>query len=157
MTFSLVLDVLVAVLLVVTISYALVLNRRLTGLRRDKKELEKLAASFGQATARASESIGTLRSTAGDLQARIDKAQGLRDDLQFLVERASSAADRLEQAVRASRKETPQPMVAAGAAATASVAARAAAKKPFVIATDVEDDAKSKAERDLLRALRAVR
>ena len=36
MTFSLVLDILIAVLLVVTIGYATVLNRRLTGLRKDK-------------------------------------------------------------------------------------------------------------------------
>ncbi len=37
--FSLALDVLVAVLLVITIGYAMVLNRRLGRLRRDKSNL----------------------------------------------------------------------------------------------------------------------
>jgi hypothetical protein len=105
MPFSLALDVLVAVLLVITIGYAMVLNRRLGRLRRDKSELEKLAATFGQATARAEESIGKLKKTADALKGRIDNAQALRDDLAFLIDRGSSAADRREETVRAARKE----------------------------------------------------
>ncbi len=41
MPYSLILDVLVAVLLAVTIGYAVVLNKRLGKLRGDKKDLEK--------------------------------------------------------------------------------------------------------------------
>jgi len=40
---SLMLDILIAVLLVVTIVYAIILNRRLGNLRRDREELEQLA------------------------------------------------------------------------------------------------------------------
>ena len=43
MTYSLIVDLFVAILLVVTIGYAIVLNRRLGKLRGDKAELEKLA------------------------------------------------------------------------------------------------------------------
>ena len=64
MTFTLALDILVAGLLVVTIAYAVVLNRRLGMLRRDKTELEGLAANFGEATMRAGDSIVKLKTTA---------------------------------------------------------------------------------------------
>ena len=110
MPYSLIIDVLVAVLLVVTIAYAIVLNRRLGMLRRDKAELEKVALSFGEATRRAEESIARLKTTAGGLEENIAKAQSLRDDLAFLMDRGSSAADRLEDLIRDSRKQTGGPV-----------------------------------------------
>lgn len=105
MPFALILDIVIAVLLVATIAYAFVLNKRLAGLRRDKQELESLAATFGQATIRAEESIGKLKITASGLNEGIDRAQALRDDLAFLVERGGAAADQLEEAIRKARKE----------------------------------------------------
>ncbi len=144
MPFSLALDVLVAVLLVITIGYAIVLNRRLGRLRRDKSQLERLAATFGQATARAEESIGKLKNTADSLKERIDNAQALRDDLAFLIDRGSSAADRLEETVRAARKEgvsRPRPGL----------------KKPAEAHGNGEISPKSTAERELLKALQAAR
>ncbi len=103
MPLSLLLDVLVSVLLVVTIGYAVVLNRRLKGLKNHKAELDALAASFAQATARAEESVGRLKSSVAELQASSERAQALRDDLAFLTERGGTAADRLENLVRAAR------------------------------------------------------
>jgi len=153
-SFSLVLDIIVAVLLVVTIGYAVVLNRRLRGLRRDKEELAKLSGSFGEATMRASESIGMLRATADELRSRIDGAQELRDDLQFLIERGGGTADRLEEKVRAARaaginptkaKSSPIPGLGNGGLEESDEA-----KKD-------EAMAKSEAERELLKALRAAR
>ncbi len=144
MPFSLALDVLVAVLLVITIGYAMVLNRRLGRLRRDKSELEKLAATFGQATARAEESIGNLKKTADALKGRIDNAQALRDDLAFLIDRGGSAADRLEETVRAARKE--------GASRP-----RPGLKKPAGAHGNGKISPKSTAERELLKALQAAR
>ncbi len=144
MPFSLALDVLVAVLLVITIGYAMVLNRRLGRLRRDKSELEKLAATFGQATARAEESIGNLKKTADALKGRIDNAQALRDDLAFLIDRGGSAADRLEETVRAARKEggsRPRPSL----------------KMPAAAHGNGKISPKSTAERELLKALQAAR
>ncbi len=148
MTFSLALDLVVAVLLVVTIAYAVALNRRLGALRRDKAELENVAASFGEATLRAGASINTLKTTADELQERIEKAQSLRDDLVFLVERGGQAADRLEETVRAARKEGeigPRP----GAVPETTDEDKG----------DIDETApsKSEAERELLKALQSVR
>lgn len=142
MPFSLALDVLVAVLLVITIGYAVVLNRRLGRLRRDKSDLEKLAATFVQATARAEESIGNLKKTADSLKERIDNAQALRDDLAFLIDRGGSAADRLEETVRAARKEG---------------TSRPGLKKPAAAHGNGKISPKSTAERELLKALQAAR
>ena len=103
MTYSLIVDLFVAILLVVTIGYAIVLNRRLGKLRGDKAELEKLAATFGESTVRAEESIEKLRNTADMLQDRMEKAEALRDDLAFLIDRGGQAADKLEDLVRATR------------------------------------------------------
>lgn len=107
MTFGIFLDLLIAALLVITISYAVVLNRKLSLVRRDKTSLERLANSFTQATGRAEESIGKLKQTAESLRERMEKAQALRDDLVFLVERGTGAADRLEDLVRETRGASP--------------------------------------------------
>ena len=149
MTFSLVLDIVIAVLLVVTISYAMVLNRRLTGLRKDKAQLEKLAATFGEATLKAGQGTLVLRNTTGALQECIDKAEILRDDLQFLIDRSTSAADRLETVVRSSRDSSSPEM-----------ALPSKHKGRTVAAGDTEPDdsgKKTAAERELLRALQSAR
>ena len=149
MTFTLALDILVAGLLVVTIAYAVVLNRRLGMLRRDKTELEGLAANFGEATMRAGDSIVKLKTTAEELQNRIEKAEALRDDLVFLIDRGDASADRLEEAVRAGRKEgnlVPEPLAKTAAEKPASKGGR----KEVAMAT-------SQAERELLKALHSTR
>jgi hypothetical protein len=116
-TISLFLDVIVAILLVVTLIYSAMLNRRLTGLRSNKAELEALIHSFGEACARAEAGVKTLRSATDEatrLQAYLDRSQALRDDLSFLLDRGSSLADRLEGGVRSARTETaPRPMASA--------------------------------------------
>jgi len=109
MSFAMIIDILVAILLMVTIGYAVVLNNRLGNLRRDRGELEKLAVNFHASTTRADESIASLRSSVDGLQDEIGKAEAMRDDLIFLTERGSSAADRLEEYVRLSRADMPVP------------------------------------------------
>jgi hypothetical protein len=131
--FSLLLDILVAILLVVTIVYAVLLNRRLGVLRQDRAELERLTLTFADALRRAEDGIGRLKTTADALQDRIDRAQSLRDDLAFLTERGGSAADRLEDLVRTARKEAgvgPATAPAARAGLSAATAAAAAAAVP---------------------------
>ncbi|MGB0683143.1 MAG: DUF6468 domain-containing protein [Magnetovibrionaceae bacterium] len=107
MDFALLLDITVAFLLVVTIGYAFVLNQKLTAIRRDRAELESVAASFAQATLRAEESIRKLKMSADGLQGQIDKSDSLREDLAFLVQRGGQAADRLEELVRDARAVEP--------------------------------------------------
>jgi len=110
--FALILDICVAALLVVTISYAVTLNKRLGTLRGDREELQKLALSFGDATARAEDSIMQLRANTEVLQERIKRAEALREDLVFLMDRGNGTADRLETLVRSARDDvgvTPGP------------------------------------------------
>jgi hypothetical protein len=101
--YSLILDFLVAILLVVTIAFAFILNKRLGKLRGDRKAFEKLAETFGDSTSRAEEGISALHQTTNVLQERLDKAQALKDDLTFMIERGDRTADKLEKLVRATR------------------------------------------------------
>lgn len=143
MNFTLILDVVLITFLAVTIGYAVVLNRKLTQLRRNKAELERLSATFAQATHKAEDSIGRVMTGAEALQERVNKAQGLRDDLAFLIDRANSAADRLEDAVRTARPKAAPP------GPTPATAPRG---------SDFEDDIepRSEAERELLKAIRSA-
>ena len=161
MTFSLALDLAVAVLLVVTIVYAVALNRRLSALRKDKAELEIVASSFGEATMRAGESIIRLKTTADELQGQIDKAHSLRDDLLFLIERGGTAADRLEETVRAARKEGDiGPRLSSEAEDGAEPEEKTGTVEPEGAGEDGIDETsptKSEAERELLKALQSAR
>ena len=100
---SIFLDIFIAVLLIVTIGYALTLNKRLGSLRGDKQDLQEMALSFENSTTRAEASISELSASIDLLQDRITRAETLRDDLIFLVERGNNTADSLEKLVRAAR------------------------------------------------------
>ena len=149
MNFQLALDILVAGLLIVTIAYFVVVNRRLRLLRKNKEDLEKLASTFGEATLRADQSISRLKATAEELSSGIEKAQGLRDDLAFLLERGGSVADRLEASVRAARKQTATQTPPAAEKPGSRKGGSDSKKEP--VKTDAD------AERELLNALRSAR
>lgn len=104
-SFSLTLEIVLAFLLVVMIWYSVMLNRRLTRFRGNREQMEKLAATFNDATTRATDSIGDLRIASDALQDQLAKAESLRDDLVFLVDRGTIAADRLEENVRLARDD----------------------------------------------------
>lgn len=166
MTFSIILDVLVAVLLVVTIAYAMVLNRRLGRLRRDKTQLELMAGNFAEATTRADESIGRLKDMGDSLRRNVEKAQALHDDLTFLIDRGEVAADRLEDIVRAARKESGLTRGPEKAAGPVVEVAPEQMEPVFAAAPEIRDEAgrteplapaRSEAERELLKALQAAR
>jgi len=109
MTTQTILDLVVILLLIPTIIYAGILNRKLTALRRSRDELSKVVASFNDATLRAEAGIPKLKKATTEanhtLKDRVEKAQTLRDDLAFMVERAEELATRLEGAVRAARHD----------------------------------------------------
>jgi hypothetical protein len=114
MTISMGLDILLVLLLIAVLAYAVILNKRLTQLRANKDELARVISSFNEATIRAESSIPRLKKAADEvrsaLEDKIDKAQSLRDDLAFMIERGDSMANRLEGSVRMARGETvPQP------------------------------------------------
>jgi hypothetical protein len=104
---SLILDATIAVLLVATIAYAVVLNRKLGALRDAKGEMEGLVARFAESTDKAGSGIESLREEAkrsGEtLQGKLDAARGLADDLGFLIEKGSGLAERLDGALGVAR------------------------------------------------------
>jgi len=173
-SFSLTLEIILALLLVVMIWYSVILNRRLTRFRGNREQMEKLAATFNDATTRATASIGDLRIASDALQDQLAKAESLRDDLVFLVDRGTIAADRLEENVRLARDE--QGAVAGAGVETADplevvapihqrpapkVAPARGAKGgdagiPAAVAVAKKPAPRSEAERALLKAIRSA-
>jgi hypothetical protein len=109
MTFAMILDVLVVLLLVPTIIFAVILNGRLSALRKNREELGRLIAAFNDATVRAEAGIPRLKRTSEEaskaLQEKVEKAQMLRDDLAFMIERADQRRFVMRKKVRASSRE----------------------------------------------------
>jgi hypothetical protein len=97
---NLLLNLFIAGLLMATISYCWVLNKRIKILQDSKSELANLLNHFDDATYRASESIIALQSVSKkigeNINARIDKVNYLMDDLAFMVEKGNKLADQLE-------------------------------------------------------------
>lgn len=142
MTLSVVLDVVVAALLVVAIGAALVLNRRLAALRAARSDMEQFIERFNTAAARAESGVNALKLTSDAtgrvLQQTVVRAQALRDEMAFLIERAEPMVDRLSAAHRAAadaKRAAAAP--AAPAPAAAAVAARPAppADEPDLLKT----------------------
>ena len=102
---SLGLEIAFAILLVTSIGYAIILNRKLGNLRQHKEELERLAETFSQSTIRAEDGVKRLKSSTAQMQNSIVKAQSMRDDLALLIDRGSLTADRLEESVRDKRPQ----------------------------------------------------
>jgi hypothetical protein len=144
MTTQTILDLVVILLLVPTIVYAVILNRKLGALRKSRDELARIVASFNDATLRAEAGIPKLKKATTEanqtLKERVDKAQTLRDDLAFMIQRAEELANRLEAGVRAARQDgLPMSTAAApgpslSAAPTAPVRGFAAEPPPRTLA-----------------------
>ena len=170
MDWKVVLDIVVSLLLIATIGYAVMLNSRLSSLRKNRDDLAKTLVNFNEATVRAESSIPKLRKAAEEsgqiLQERVEKAQSLRDDLAFMIERADTMANRLENAVRSARADGGRVTASAAPAAPAaplpratggSRAAQQAAVAAAAAGAEAEGDERSEAERELLRALQSMR
>ena len=156
MTPTLICDITVAFLLIATIGYVAVLNRRLGVLREDRAKLEELIKGLNIASSNAQAGIAGLRQATEevgrDLEKELAAGRSLSDDLHYLIERGGSTADRLEGTIRARREDGPRvtEMPAPRASAGGKVAQLHAApdspaqERPAQI---------SRAERELLRAL----
>ena len=107
MSISVALDLLVAGLLVATIAYAIVLNRRLRQLRGGSEQMERLINDFYQATTRAESGVTALKEVAGrsdwEITEQLESLTKLRDELEFLVDRAEGQGARLEGLIRDGR------------------------------------------------------
>ena len=132
-----VLQLVVVALLAAALPFVLRLERALSALRRDRAALDGSAAGLAEATRLAEAASLRLRASAEgagrQVAEKLAAAEPLRDDLQYLVERAEAIADRLDGLVRVARTASPR----------ADAALPAAAPAP----------GRSRAERDLMRAL----
>jgi hypothetical protein len=156
-TLSLALDVVVAGLLIATIVYATVLDRRIRQLRATRSELEAMVVGFNTATARAESAIGDLKAgtEAGsrELKPLIATGRQIADDLQFLVERGNELADRLDVGISAARAAAPKAGAKSAVRPTGfPKTARADSERSEPATRQVSD-----AEHALLKALRSVR
>ena len=117
---TLILDMVVIVLLGATITYAVMLNRRLMVLRESRADLENLVKGLAEATIRAESAVKGLRraavETGENLQKTVEQGQTLYDDLKMMIETADVLANRLEGAAAGDhrpRSLTPAPVPAA--------------------------------------------
>lgn len=140
MSWTLIADGVVALLLVATLIYVRRFSKRLEAIRSGRAEFEKLIAHLTRSTDQAASHLHQFKTTAElagkDLQARVERAQGfaaefgrIGDDLKLLTDRAETAAKRLETAIARSRH-------LAAAAPTAASAAVA----PVAVEQIIEDD-----------------
>ncbi len=156
MTIALVFDAAVVVLLAAAIGYAIELNRKLAALRRDRAELEGLAIKFAAAAQSAEAAIDRLKATSETAGRSLEqagvKAQALRDDLSFLIERGEPLADRMTAGIGAGfRQAAAAPMPTAMPSAATAARAAGPAQAPAVSPATGEID------RDLRRALANLR
>lgn len=123
-------EVVVAVLLVLTITYCIILNRRLTRLRADEEVLRATIAELITATEIAERAILGLKATAGEceksLGARLVKAEATILDLDRQIAAGSEIVRRIGAIVSAAMPQ---------ASAMAGVAAASAATAPEMAAT----------------------
>ncbi len=148
---GLLLDGVVAVLLIATIVYCIVLYRQLSRVRNAQQEMHALIASFDHATSRAQAGIGELKRTNDEivksLQSEMSKGRILADELAILTESGNRLASRIEGGL------TDRP--------ANDVPLRHTPRKPSFggqeIAKEPDSELKSEAERELLEALRASR
>jgi len=107
MMLSLGADLVVALLLIATIGYSVVLNRRLGSVRSDRDKFEKVIRELAISSQRAENAVAAMRIAADELGRRLDKkveeGRALTDDLAYMIERGGNVADKLEAQIRAGR------------------------------------------------------
>jgi hypothetical protein len=117
-------------LLAATIAYAIILNKQIIKLRESRGEMAELIQGLNDAMSKAEGGVRNLKKTASDtgedLQRTVNKAQTLRDELEFMIEAADAMATRLgtagdRDAGRGSAARTPiKPPLASRSAARPS-------------------------------------
>ena len=145
-------EIVLIILLAATLFHAIRLERALILLRRDRATFDMLIAGFNDSTRLAEDGAERLRLAADgagrQIARQIERANALKEDLIFLTERGEKVADVVERLVAEARNLSVQPP-ARQSQASSSIAQPVQAR-----VLDEEPPLRSKAERDLLRALR---
>ncbi|MGL5734697.1 MAG: DUF6468 domain-containing protein [Beijerinckiaceae bacterium] len=105
---SLAIEILVAVLLMATISYCITIDKRLKQLRMDEQTMRKTVTDLATATDNAERAIAGLRQTVAEanstLAERIDTAERFAADLSINIKAGEDIIERVRQIVETSRK-----------------------------------------------------
>jgi len=103
MTLSTVLELLLSGLLMVTLLYCIVLERRLAAVRKGQEGLRKMIGELNNAIAGAGSSLRALKLAAADaaetLDGRLKRARGLADELSLLTNSGERIAQRFDRTV----------------------------------------------------------
>jgi len=129
--FGVVIEGLVAILLMVTIGYCMILNNRLKRLKADERVLKATIAELITATEMAERAVAGLRTTARECEStlgeRMIAAEQCCAELNRQVKAGDVVIERLARVVVASRKlDEVQPVAAAPAAPPPPAAPKAA-------------------------------
>ena len=165
---SLVVNGMMAVLMFVTIMYCWRLNGRIKLLQDSKSELADIIREFDESTRRATESIAEIHAATSrlseNIQHKIDKANFLANDLDYLIEKGGKVTGRettmaTPRPTMPSARQTPQgqvlpqaqPAVQAQAAASTPAAQPAATGAGGV--SPRRSRLRSRAEQELMQVL----
>ncbi|MFO0109355.1 MAG: DUF6468 domain-containing protein [Alphaproteobacteria bacterium] len=161
MFLSLMIDVTMALLLVVTIFYCRKLNQRIRVLQDSRSELAQIVREFDESTERATKSIAEIheasRRISENIQHKIDKANYLVADLETAITRGNRAIDSVdtEGALGANRRGGSVSSRSAEPPRMAGNLGRAANLENFETPTSSRPvKARSRAEQDVLDALK---
>ena len=162
---TLALNYLIAFLLLVTIIFCWKLNKKIVAIHKSKREMLALLKCFDNAVLRAEESIKQLKlastSAGKTLQTDIEKAKFLMDDLNFMIERAATATDKLENSITSSRSnlyasstmEQPQRPAYATPSFRLSPSSKLTTPKPAVMDTPTAEKNATQSKRSSIEIL----
>jgi Domain of unknown function (DUF6468) len=101
MSLSIIVELLLSVLLLATICYCAVLERRLSALRKGQDGLRDTIGSLNAAIVAAGESMRALKASASGaaqtLDERMTRARGMIDELSLLTSSGERIADRIDK------------------------------------------------------------
>lgn len=144
MTLSIIINAVFIICMAVGIVMVWRLQKTLNGLNKNRQDMEKFVADFSGSIQRAQKAINDLQQTARDVGQDVDghltRAQGLRDELSFLVEAADKIATRLTDSTATAQNDA---KASRNQRAEKPVEAKPIDTKPFSAINDVQ---KQKAE-----------
>jgi hypothetical protein len=131
--FALIINFLVAVLLVLTIGYCMLLNRRLKLLKADEHSLRATISELVTATEIAERAIAGLKLTVHECDAslgeRLRRAERVTTSLDRSLAAGKDVIERVSQIATAGRKEQLEPIVHRSDAQSVAAAAQAFAER----------------------------
>ena len=102
-----ILNVFIALLLLITIVFCLILSRRISAFNSNKKDLGKFLLDFNDSIMKAEKNINLLKEMGSqvdeNLKVQIKRARFLANDLSFLSEKGETVAQNLEGKIHLSR------------------------------------------------------